>query len=506
MTDFKGIYRTGLLAQIEVLEAARDRWSEDQEAAVEGLRRTAQALRDSAREFGFEELSEVASKVSAASREDLRDVLERLLDELHLTSQGPDRKAGAQDRILVISPSTELLAKVARRKPEADVVPAPSAAEARRALELESVSALVLDLVLPGQDGRRLLAELRSRRSTADVPIAVLTPAKNVRIEAECASLGVSALMVEPVDPDALTEVISALDVNTIEPSQPLHLARPSDLQLTFSKVRSRAALSQQPLTIAVLQVDGLAEIEREHGSWAAFSIQNRVAAQVNRALRKNDLLARWTGGEMVALLVDTSLEGARKALEKAGEVVQEEAIQGPDGPLDLTISAGLAELIEVETLEHAIAEADRFLLRARAKGGNQILDSSTEESATPHSILVLENDELIAFLAKQRLGRAGFEVTHVRSAGEVREVPTPDLWVIDTNLPDASLDELLPELRRRSPAPLLAVIPAGDRGILKSVIELGADDFIVRPFDPLELQIRAQRLLKRSAVCATAN
>jgi PleD family two-component response regulator len=205
----------------------------------------------------------------------------------------------------------------------------------------------------------------------------------------------------------------------------------------------------------------------------------------------------------MVALLVDTSIEGARKALEKASEVVREEEVQGPEGPLDLTISAGLAALIEVETLEHAIAEADRFLLLARARGGDQILDSGSDEGAIPRSILLLEDDELVAFLAKQRLGRAGFEVTHVRSAGEAREHPTPDLWVLDTSLPDASLDELLPELRQRSPAPLLAVIPAGDRGILKRAIELGADDFIVRPFDPLELQIRAQRLLKSSAVLA---
>ncbi len=124
--------------------------------------------------------------------------------------------------------------------------------------------------------------------------------------------------------------------------------------------------------------------------------------------------------------------------------------------------------------------------------------------------ILVVEDDPDISELIAHYLTRAGHQVDRLAHGGEaprkVRET-SPDLVVLDLMLP--GLDGLMVCQALRSD-PVTAAIPIimltakGDEADRVAGLELGADDYVTKPFSPKELAARVGALLRRSARAAT--
>lgn len=116
--------------------------------------------------------------------------------------------------------------------------------------------------------------------------------------------------------------------------------------------------------------------------------------------------------------------------------------------------------------------------------------------------ILVVEDDELVASIIKHRLGREGFSVQHYGDGeSAVAAIMRGDfgLAIIDVKLPGLDGFELLERLRAN---PATAQVPAimltalgSERDVVRG-LELGANDYVVKPFSPIELMARIQRLL----------
>jgi two-component system, OmpR family, response regulator len=117
--------------------------------------------------------------------------------------------------------------------------------------------------------------------------------------------------------------------------------------------------------------------------------------------------------------------------------------------------------------------------------------------------ILVIEDDAVVADAVKVGVSRAGFTVDQVDSAEEAEVVlrtESFDLAVVDLGLPRADGMELIRRLRRRGAALPLLILTAWD-GLQDRVdsLELGADDFMVKPFHLAELVARIRALIRRS-------
>ena len=151
--------------------------------------------------------------------------------------------------------------------------------------------------------------------------------------------------------------------------------------------------------------------------------------------------------------------------------------------------------------MDEAIAEADRFLYRAKATGRNRVL---SEESAGSR-ILLAESDELLAATIEQRLKDEGFEVvrcTDGDSAMTAAQGTSFSLLIVDAKMPGMDGVEVLKRLRQM---PVFVEIPimlitsmAADVEVVR-VGPLGAYDYIIKPFSMIELVARIQRLLNRS-------
>jgi DNA-binding response OmpR family regulator len=115
--------------------------------------------------------------------------------------------------------------------------------------------------------------------------------------------------------------------------------------------------------------------------------------------------------------------------------------------------------------------------------------------------ILVVEDDAQIAAIVRDYLHAAGFGV-EVAADGEVAlekaRTRRPDLVVLDLGLPRRDGLDVLRELRRASPVPVIVVTARGEETDRIVGLELGADDYVTKPFSPRELTARVRALFRR--------
>jgi len=117
------------------------------------------------------------------------------------------------------------------------------------------------------------------------------------------------------------------------------------------------------------------------------------------------------------------------------------------------------------------------------------------------HTLLIIEDDKRIADWVKIYFERAGFcaAVAHDGETGlKLARSLNPDLIVLDLMLPRLDGMELCHILRRESDVPIIMLTAKGRQPDRIHGLESGADDYIVKPFDPDELVARANAVLRR--------
>src|SRR4051795_6752090 len=122
-------------------------------------------------------------------------------------------------------------------------------------------------------------------------------------------------------------------------------------------------------------------------------------------------------------------------------------------------------------------------------------------------TILVVDDEPRIAALARDYLEHAGFAV-RVASSGEAAletiRRDRPDLVVLDLGLPGADGLDVTREIRRDSTLPIVMLTARDDELDKLLGLELGADDYLTKPFSPRELVARVKAVLRRTDVAAS--
>ena len=119
----------------------------------------------------------------------------------------------------------------------------------------------------------------------------------------------------------------------------------------------------------------------------------------------------------------------------------------------------------------------------------------------TNNKIMVVDDDRHIAELISLYLRKEGYETKEVyngRMAVEVFPVYAPFLVLLDLMLPGMDGYKVCEEIRRTSAVPIIMLTAKGEIFDKVRGLELGADDYIVKPFDPKELVARVKAVLRR--------
>jgi DNA-binding response OmpR family regulator len=117
--------------------------------------------------------------------------------------------------------------------------------------------------------------------------------------------------------------------------------------------------------------------------------------------------------------------------------------------------------------------------------------------------VLVVDDDPALSEVVGRYLRRDGFEVDYAAdgTAGLAKALDTlPDLIVLDLMLPGLDGLEVCRRLRRVAPIPVVMLTALGEENDRIAGLEIGADDYVTKPFSPRELSARVKAVLRRAA------
>ncbi len=120
------------------------------------------------------------------------------------------------------------------------------------------------------------------------------------------------------------------------------------------------------------------------------------------------------------------------------------------------------------------------------------------------HRILLLEDEPAIADTLLYALRSESFDVTHVSLARDALAAfgqRAPDLAILDVGVPDGNGFDVCRAIRKTSELPIVFLTARGEEIDRILGLELGADDYVTKPFSPREVCARVKAILRRSAV-----
>ncbi len=494
MSELQAFFREALNERITALEVALSALKQGDADALDSLRRLGHALKGAGSSFGFPEISVLAGAVEQAGPTEMPSRVAALLSVLTKTATAAPRA------VVLIIDDDPLLTRLLEHKlagANREVRVARSIEEAEQTLDSGRVELILLDLFLPDADGRTLLGNLRSRPETAGIPIFVMSGSSSPVARTECLALGADAFVQKPFDVDALAAMVGAsLSRRRWQISGAVHGAAATAREVVLSAFHR---LLETHEFIAVAAMSPEAHRPGPEGEQVSEDDFIGMLQALEEALPEGSVAARWSPGELIVLaplgedeladLIDTVRIRERNRPGRGGALV--------------TFSAGVVATDGASGLADAYARASSLADRAHRAGGDRVVTSHRRSGRA--KVLLAEDDTLTAALIIHRLEREGFDVEHHAEGVGALQAGTEgefSVAILDVQMPGLDGFEVLARLRASPTSTHLPVVMLTAMGSERDVVrgfDLGADDYILKPFSPAELTARLRRLLDRA-------
>jgi len=125
-------------------------------------------------------------------------------------------------------------------------------------------------------------------------------------------------------------------------------------------------------------------------------------------------------------------------------------------------------------------------------------------------TVLIVDDDQMLRDAVQRKLEGEQFKTITAATGGEALEVlnrsdvPTPDLVLLDIMLPDIEGTSVCQQIRQKSSVPIIMLTARNEEADRILGLELGADDYITKPFSPREMVARVKAVLRRVGPGAT--
>ena len=257
-----------------------------------------------------------------------------------------------------------------------------------QALELavqEPIPDLVLlDVGMPDISGYDVCRILREDSTTVNIPIIFVTGKDSIEEEEYGLSIGAVDYITKPIHPS----IVKARVKTHITLKQQRDLLKSMAVrdQLTglynrhylvdmMTRMVSEAKRHQQPLCVVMVDIDHFKEVNDSFGHLEGDKVLQKIAKILQNGARKEDIVARFGGEEMVLVLNNCPLEEAAIKAEKLRKEIE---LSEPEG-ITIRASFGVAQMSALnDTCEKLVKSADDALYEAKAKGRNRVEIFST--------------------------------------------------------------------------------------------------------------------------------
>jgi two-component system, cell cycle response regulator len=252
---------------------------------------------------------------------------------------------------------------------------------------------VIVSLDLEGYDGLRMCSQLRSLDRTRHLSILIIAEAEDRSRILRGLELGVNDFLVRPVDRNELVarvrtqvkrkrfaerlrqSVQASLELAVTDGLTGLHNRRYLDNHL--GALFDNAVVRGRQLAVLLLDMDRFKAINDTYGHDAGDEVLREFAMRVRAQTRGIDIVARFGGEEIVVLMPDTPLEGARAVAERIREQVEKVPfpVHGGTKSISVTVSIGVsARQPGDESALELLKRADLALYRAKQEGRNRVV------------------------------------------------------------------------------------------------------------------------------------
>jgi diguanylate cyclase (GGDEF)-like protein len=380
----------------------------------------------------------------------------------------------------------------------------------------QDVAFMVLDLVLTGQDGRALIATLRSKPATAAMPIVAIAPklADGVRDQA----------LVQEADgyfekPIKAAEVAEYLGFRLKRGHERGREARRDSLtgllnraafSTIYGELMAQRADPDEPMTVAMLGINRFDILSKECGPVVRDELIRQMGSILSASFRTTDIVARWGVSEFAVILPGEDHFGGTRAIEKVLSVLNRLKATTPAGKaIPVTICAGLTVVTGTVSIDEAEERVDHFLyaayyMNAGASSVYPIVSDTTHAVQRTNRVALCLADPNMAHVIEQFLERDNFEPLILATVeAALRDLPKQrvHMVVLDDETPDDGAFRILQALRaqpRYNRTPIVMLV-SSEASIVRA-LELGANDYAIKPFMASGFIMRVRRILRHGA------
>jgi diguanylate cyclase (GGDEF)-like protein len=266
-----------------------------------------------------------------------------------------------------------------------DVVEATDGPAALAVTDQHAVDVVLLDIQMPGPDGHAVLAQLKAREATRDVPVVFLSGNDSADDVVQALREGAHDYLRKPPDPAELqARVASAYRMKQLQDQlreravELESISRTDHLTGLYNRRHGeeylRRALafarrSGQPVTVLLIDVDHFKQVNDTRGHSGGDDVLFEVAQALSSVVRTEDVIARWGGEEFFVCAHRSDLAAAGVLAERLRAAVAARC--------DVTVSIGAAVSSGDDT--DLLETADRNLYAAKAAGRDRcVLAAST--------------------------------------------------------------------------------------------------------------------------------
>jgi len=296
----------------------------------------------------------------------------------------PQRSAAGA--VAVVVPGIEadhgLLAILAQEGIEAEE--AATQADALALLAEREVDLILLGLGPDGAESLRFASRLRAHAVLRDVPLLLIADPAQKPLVLRGFDLGANDHVFRPVDPaELLARVRNQIRRRRTQERLRADLDRSLQMAVTDSLtgLRNRryamrhleGLLRTGGATVMMIDVDRFKSINDRFGHAAGDAVLREVADRLRTHVRTADLVARIGGEEFLVVAAGTGGDTSRIVAERLRQVVADQSVATPAGPVEVTISIGVAEAPPGSEAQALLRRADEALYRAKSNGRNRV-------------------------------------------------------------------------------------------------------------------------------------
>jgi diguanylate cyclase (GGDEF)-like protein len=150
-------------------------------------------------------------------------------------------------------------------------------------------------------------------------------------------------------------------------------VANRQSFSISFAQAMAGAKRKAEPMSVLMIDIDHFKSVNDRFGHIVGDKVLQDIALLIKNRIRGWDTLCRWGGEEFVVLLQGTDLDGACTVAEQLRSAIEAEPFGGPDKPLKITISVGVAQYRDGDMESDITDRADRALYRAKGGSRNRI-------------------------------------------------------------------------------------------------------------------------------------